>query len=160
MHKGRPVAGILAYGTWLVLLGLWQFTPCGWGASWGGRPFLFVPFIVSVAMFTGPLGGGWVGCAAGLFWGMYADAPFGFHALLLLVIGCAVGLSERFLLRNNAVVAFLLCAPATAVMVGMGRLWGEAVWRTALLNAVYTLLWSLPVYAVVRATATQLAKRR
>ncbi len=160
MHKGRPIANILAYGAWLVLLGLWQFTPCGWGALLGGRPLLFVPFTVSAAMFTGPLGGGWIGCAAGLFWGIYANTPFGFHALLLLLIGCAAGLSERFLLRNNAVVALLLSAVATAITACANRLWGPVVWWRIWLNAAHTLLWSLPVYAAVRATTTRLAKRR
>ena len=160
MRRGRPVQGGLAYGMWLVVLGLWQFTPCGWDVLWGGRPLLFVPFIVSTAMFTGPLIGGWLGCAAGFFWGVYAAAPFGVHALLLLIIGCATGLLERFLLRNNAVAALLLCAVATAVTVGADCLWGVAVWQRVVVNAVYTLLWSIPVYAMMRATYARLTKRR
>ncbi len=170
MRRQRPAAEFITYGVWTVLFGLWQFAPRGWGALWGGRPLLFVPFTVSVAMFTGPIGGGWIGAAAGLFWGIYADAPFGFHAFLLLAIGCAAGLAERFLLRNNGMAALLLCAVATLVVVMADWLWGTLFYlpqgagvllrRTGLPNAAHTLVWSWPVYAMMRATAKRLAKRR
>lgn len=165
---GRAVAGI-AYGLWILLLGLWQFAPRGWFSLWGGRPLLLIPFTVSAAMFAGPLGGAWTGVAAGLLWGLYADAPFGFHALLLLLLGCTAGMLVRLLLRNNALSAALLCGggavafclvhwaytclffPVSAALV--------LLYRAVLPDLLCTLLLSLPIYAAVRATAKRLTKR-
>lgn len=154
------VVEVLAYGLLILILGLWQAAPRGWPVIGGGRPLLLVPLVAAVAMFAGPVGGGAAGVAAGLLWDMYSNRLFGFNALVLLIIGCAVGLLVRLLLRNNVLSAFLLTAGSVVAQALVdwlcyyllpGR---EGVLlllqRTVLPNVVYTLVLALPIYGLVR----------
>ena len=160
---------VAAYGALILLLGLWQAAPGGWPTVCGGRPFLLVPLTAAIAMFAGPVGGAAAGVAAGLLWGLYADRLFGFYALLLLLIGCAVGLLVRLLLRNNTLSALLLCGGAAVAFslldwlcnyllpLREGMFWW--LWRSILPATVYTLVLSVPLYWLVR-TVTKLLKHR
>lgn len=100
----------LTYGVMLVLLAVWQAAPNGFPTVAGVRPFPLLAVAVCVAMFEGPVKGGVIGMSAGLLWDLYADRLFGFRGLLLLAIGCAVGLLVQQLLRNNLLSALLLSA--------------------------------------------------
>jgi cell shape-determining protein MreD len=162
------VVEVLAYGLLILLLGLWQAAPRGWPMIGGGRPLLLVPLVASVAMFAGPLGGGAAGVAAGLLWDMYSNRLFGFSGLVLLVIGCSVGLLVRLLLRNNVLSALLLTVGATLA-------WATVDWlcyyllpmregmvflltQQVLPNAVYTIALCLPIYGLVRLVTKILKK--
>ena len=160
---------IVAYGALVLLFGLWQFSPRAWPVIGGGRPLLLVPLTAAVAMFAGPVAGAAAGVAAGVFWGLYSDALFGFHALLLLVIGCAVGLFVRLLLRNNWLSAALLCGGAVVTYTLLDWLCNYLLplreglflllWHTVLPNMVYTLILSVPIYGVVRGVTKLLNNR-
>ena len=159
----------LAYGILILLLGLWQFSPRGWPMLLGGRPLLLVPLTAAIAMFSGPVGGAAAGVAAGVLWGLFSKALFGFHALLLMVLGCAVGLLVRLLLRNNALSALLLCGGGTAVYglvdwlcncllpLTDGALF--ILWRTVLPKIANTLILCLPLFGAVRGVTKMLKSR-
>ena len=85
-------AACVIYGGLILLFFLWQAAPHGFPTVFGARPMLLLPLVVAIAMFEGPGGGAAAGVAAGLLWDLYAFRLFGFHALLLLVLGAAVGL--------------------------------------------------------------------
>ncbi|MBE6757853.1 MAG: hypothetical protein E7552_04810 [Ruminococcaceae bacterium] len=169
LRLNSRTAECLAYGLLILLLGVWQLSPRGWPAVCGGRPLLLVPLVVAVAMFSGPVGGAAAGVAAGVLWGLFSEALFGFHALMLMLLGCAVGLLVRLLLRNNALSALLLCGGGTAVYALADWLCNCVLphpdgallllWRTVLPNTVYTLVLCLPLYGVVRGI-TKLLKNR
>ncbi|MBE6768948.1 MAG: hypothetical protein E7549_08625 [Ruminococcaceae bacterium] len=159
----------LAYGLLILFLGLWQLSPRGWVTILGGRPLLLVPLTAAIAMFSGPVGGAAAGVAAGVLWGLFSKALFGFHALMLMLLGCAVGLLVRLLLRNNALSALLLCGGGT-VAYGLVDWLCNCVlpltdgallilWRTVLPNVAYTLVLCLPLYGAVRGITKMLKNR-
>jgi rod shape-determining protein MreD len=143
-----------------MLFALWQAAPRGFPAIGGGRPLILIPLTTAVAMFTGPVGGGAAGAAAGLLWDINASRLFGFNGLTLMALGIAAGLLVRLLLRNNPLSAGLLAVGATLAQglfdwlinyllpgrPGAGLL----LVRTLLPNALYTCLLALPVYWLVR----------
>jgi len=97
-----------AYGLLIVAAVILQSLPRGLPVIGGVRPVLIVPLVVCAAMYEGPVGGAAAGIAAGLLWDMFSDRLLGFHALLLLIVGCACGLLVRLLIRNNLLSALLL----------------------------------------------------
>lgn len=159
---------VVAYGVLILLAALWQAAPRGWPIIAGGRPLLLVPLVAAIAMFVGPVGGAAAGVTAGLLWDLYATRLFGFNALVLLVIGCTVGLLVRLLLRNNPLSALLLTAGASIVQVVCDWLCNYLLpgrdgavlllWRTVLPNFVYTLVLCLPTYLLVRGVTKALKK--
>ena len=150
----------LAFGALIFLLSLWQAAPHGWPTIGGGRPLLLVPLVASIAMFVGPAGGAAAGIAAGLLWDLYSTRLFGVNALLLMLIGCAVSLLVRLLLRNNFLSALMLTGGAVAAhtlcdwllfqVLPMREGAVSVLVRVALPNAIYTLLLALPIYALTR----------
>ncbi len=150
----------LAYGVLILLLALWQFSPRGWPPLLGGRPLLLIPLTAAVAMFTGPVGGAAAGVFAGVLWGLFSQALFGFHALMLMLLGMAVGLLVRLFLRNNGLSALLLCGGGTVAYTLFDWLCNRVLpladgawlqlWQRVLPNTLYTVLLCLPVYAAVR----------
>ena len=159
----------LVYGLLILLLGMWQQAPHGWPTIVGGRPLLLVPLVAAIAMFTGPVGGAAAGVGAGLLWDLYSTRLFGFNALVLLAIGCAVGLLVRLLLRNNPLSALLLTSGSVVAQTIVSWLCTDLLpgkdgvllllWRTVLPNTVYTLVLCLPVYLLVRGVTKALKKR-
>lgn len=103
-----------AYGLMILLACILQSTPHLFTIL-GARPLLIVPVVISIAMFTGPVGGAAAGIAGGLLWDLYADRLLGFNALLLLILGCACGLLVHVLIRNNLLSAMLLIGGALLV---------------------------------------------
>lgn len=159
----------IAYGALILLVGLWQQAPNGWIAVAGGRPVPLVPLVAAIAMFAGPIGGAAAGVGAGLLWDLFSTRLFGFNALILMIIGCGVGLLVRLLLRNNPLSALLLTAGATAAQAIVAWLCCDVLpahdnvlrllWHTVLPNTVYTLVLCLPTYLLVRGVTKLLKKR-
>lgn len=160
---------VLVYSAWIVLIGLWQQAPRGWVPLFGARPTPLVPLVASIAMFTGPVGGAAAGVGAGLFWDLFSTRLFGFNALILMLIGCSVGLLVRLLLRNNPLSALLLTGGATVAQGLVGWLCcdvlpahdgvGRLFLHTVLPTMLYTLLLCLPLYLLVRGVTKLLKKR-
>lgn len=97
------------YGLLILLTCIVQSTPRLIPELFGAKPLPVIPLTVCIAMFTGPVGGAAAGVAIGFLWDMYAlDRLLGYHSLLLLVVGCAVGLLIQLLMRNNLLSAVLL----------------------------------------------------
>ncbi len=169
LRLGSRTVECLAYGILILLFAVWQLSPRGWPVLLGGRPLLLVPLTAAIAMFSGPVGGATAGIAAGVLWGLFSKALFGFHALMLMLLGCAVGLLVRLLLRNNVLSALLLCGGGTVAYALVDWLcncvlpltegaW-VLLWHTVLPNAVYTLILCLPLYGLVRGVTKMLKSR-
>ena len=175
LRGGNPLAAVrkeyikwTAYGLLLLAAFLLQSAPRALQIA-GAKPLLLVPLVVAIALFTGPIGGGAAGAAAGFLWDVYADCLPGFHGLFLLVIGCGCGLLVVLLMRNNQLTAVLLCAGALVLQVLYD--WGlsylllgydrpfAALWYTYLPCALYTLLVSPLVYGITLAVTRVLRRR-
>lgn len=157
-----------AWGLLIVLFALLQAIPHSF-EIFGARPLFLVPLVMGIALFNGPLGGAAAGLAAGLLWDLYATHIYGFNGLLLMVIGCVVGLIIWLLMRNNWLTGCLLSAAAVLVQVllewmfcvafvGEDGAW-QILWYCMLPNALYTILISPLFYWMTRGVVRLLRRR-
>ena len=147
-----------------------QMTPNGFPAPFGARAVLLLPVTVCIAIFSGPIAGGWAGIVIGLFWDVYADRLFGLNAFLLLLIGCTCGLLVRLLLRNNLLTAIILTGGALTVhglldwFLNLALLKADgsfyALWHITMPNLLYTWLLALPLYGLFAVIERKLYKLR
>ncbi len=117
LHENRPFrfirAGYIkwtAYGLVILAFTLLQSVPHLVPEVFGARPLLLLSATVGIALFTGPTGGAAAGVACGLLWDVFSPRLLGFHALILLAVGCACGLLVRLMMRNNLLTALILTA--------------------------------------------------
>ena len=105
-----PGSGLkwLVYGLLTLCVMLMQMAPRFFPVVAGARPVPLVLLVVCVALFEGARMGAGIGLLAGLLWDVYVFRPFGFDALILMVVGLMVGLLVQWLLRANFLAAMLL----------------------------------------------------
>lgn len=175
LHSGNPLSAVresyvrwAVYGALLLVAFLLQSAPHALQIA-GVKPLLLVPLVVSIALFTGPVGGGAAGAVAGFLWDLYADRLPGFHGLFLLAVGCVSGLLVVLLVRNNLLTAVLLCFAALLLQVLYD--WGlyyclmghdhpfAALFGTYLPTALYTWLVS-PILYYLTLWVTRFLRRR
>ena len=120
----------------------------------GVRAVLIPAAVVAVGLFDGGLWGGLVGLAAGFF----SDMGFSEHLVLFTVlyacIGFFSGVLGKYLFRKGFFSYIVLCAAALAVVTfcQMFRFLfftdtdAAAVWRTGLIQLLWSLPWAIPVY--------------
>ena len=105
----------IVYGVELFIVYIIQFTPSLLPRIFGESPMLLTVCAVSIALFEGDVVGMWFGMAAGLLIDAGSTAPFGFYALVHLIICYGCGLLVMYLMRNNIVTSVLLGFAAAAV---------------------------------------------
>ena len=71
-----------------------------------------IPLVVCIAMFEREMAGACFGMFAGMLWDAVGAWGDGFHAVVLLIIGCVCGLLLHYLMRVNFITALLLSACA------------------------------------------------
>ena len=98
----------IVYGVELFLVYIIQFTPSLLPLFFGESPMLLTVCAVSIAVFEGDIAGMWFGMAAGLLVDLGSTAPFGFYALISLIICYGCGLLVMYLMRNNIVTSVIL----------------------------------------------------
>lgn len=120
----------------------------------GVRALLIPAAAVAVGLFDGGLWGGIVGLAAGFF----CDMGFAENTVLFTVmfacIGFFSGVLGKYLLRKGFLSYIVLCAAALAIVTfcQMFRFLfftdtdAAAVWRTGLIQLLWSLPWAVPVY--------------
>lgn len=127
----------------------------------GVRPLLVPAAVAAVGLFDGGRWGGFMGVFAGYFCDMaYAESTFLF-TLLLAAIGFFAGALGQFLLRRGffsfAALAVLSTALVTFCQMFRFLFFSDtdpaAVWRTGLLQLLWSLPWSVPVYFPSRSIA-------
>lgn len=94
---------VLQYGSYALLFYLiyiLQATP-GVLSFWGYKPLLLAPCVVSIAMLEQEYVGGLFGAFAGALCDLTSSGYFGFHAILFLLCGTAVGLLCEYLTQRN-----------------------------------------------------------
>ncbi|HIT53630.1 MAG TPA: rod shape-determining protein MreD [Candidatus Fimivicinus intestinavium] len=114
-----------------------------------------IPLTVCIAMLERETAGACFGMFAGMLWDAVTVRGDGFHAVVLLLTGCACGLLLHYLMRMNFVTALLLAACAALLhnvlywlvflaIPGYAGAWG-ALARFYLPASLYSLLF-LPVF--------------
>jgi len=137
------------YALFILLLSVAGQTPGAIPAIWGARPLLAVPLTVCAAAVTGPGGGGAAGLFTGFLWDAYSpDRPAGYHALLLMLLGCAVGLLFKLRLRRNLFMLMIVMAGALAVVGGPDWL----LWPATRSGAALLYTWAVTpiLYWIIR----------
>lgn len=123
-------------------------------------PLFLIPAVISIAMVEGETAGGIYGIVAGLFWDCATGRIFGFNALFLMIIGVAVGLFIKFLIRNITVSGFLFTFVFTFThelitwfffyyMEG-NRDFIYTILHIILPTAVITVVFAVPIYLLIR----------
>lgn len=158
------------YGFFALLFALLQMAPNGFPTIGVARPEPLIVFVVCVAMLEGPTIGSVMGVVSGLLWGLYSPRLFGYHGLILMFIGLAVGLLVQWLLRANFYSAMLLCASAVLLYTLLDWLLCYVLFMDSeavavlvgvyLPNALYTTLISPFMYWLILWIARLLRRRK
>ncbi len=123
-------------------------------ALFGVRALIIPAAVVAVGLFDGGLWGGFVGLAAGLLSDIGSADTVVMFTVLYALLGFLTGAMGQFLFRKGFLSFLVLCAAALAVVTfcQMFRFLfftdtnAAAVWRTGILQLLWSLPWSVPVY--------------
>ena len=154
---------VVLYALLLALLFIMQDHIVAHITVFGVHALLIPAAVVAVGLYDGGLWGGLFGLAAGFFTDMgLADHVFMF-TVVLAAIGFFSGVLGQFLFHRGFVSYIVLCLAAMAVVTfcQMFRFLfftdtdPAAVWRTGLIQLVWSLLWAVPVYFPCKSAAGQ-----
>ena len=120
----------------------------------GVHALLIPAAVVAIGLFDGGLWGGFVGLAAGYFSDMGCPEQLFLYTVLLAAAGFFSGALGKFLLHKGFLSYMVLCAVTLGILTfcQMFRFlfftdtaaW--PVWRTGLLQILWSLPWAVPVY--------------
>lgn len=130
---------------------------------WGVRPMLIPATVVAIGLFEGGLWGGFVGLAAGYFMDLgYIESTVLF-TILLTVVGFFSGVLGKYLLHKGFLSYMTLALTAT-ILVTLIQMFSFlfftdtnawAVWRTGLIQILWSLPWAVPLYFPCRSIAAR-----
>lgn len=169
--KSRAVrARVFFHILMLILVFLMQSLPHFMPRIGGVYPLLLIPAVVCIGMFERELIGGFLGLFAGVLWDITSLRIAGFHAVLLLVIGCACGLMVIHLMRNSLLSAILLtffsllfyelCNWIFFYVLAGKEMLGYQLVHFALPRLAYSLVFTLPFYLLSRAAVKRMRREK
>lgn len=133
----------------------------------GVRAMLVPAAVVAVGLFDGGVWGGFVGLAAGVF----CDMGYAEHTVLFTVLftvgGFFSGVLGKYLLHKGFVSYITLAAVVMAVIT-LCQMFPflffsdtdvRAVWRTGLIQFLWSTVWAVPIYFPCRSIASRPLKR-
>lgn len=150
----------IAHCLLLLVCYLLEVTPNLFPTFFGTLPNLIMIVVVCIAMFEKDLAGAIFGLAGGLLLDVTSIQLPGFNAIILLIIGCAVGLIVSNLLKNTLSSALLLCGGAALiyniiywlafyVFRGVEHAMYYFV-RYMIIEVLYTIILLIPIYLIMR----------
>ena len=149
---------VYALGVWFVAV--LQGDPHLIPRVMGMAPLLIVPCVTAIAMQEGEIPGAVFGVLGGLVWDVGDGSVFGYNALFLLVVCVAAALLVQFLFRNTLAAEVLFTAIFTLIhgcvtwffyVYMRGNVdFAHAFLCTILPTTAYTMLFSVPLYYLVR----------
>lgn len=150
----------IGHSVLLAVCWLLQVTPGLLPRIFGTLPMPVMVCAVCIAMFEKDLAGAVFGLVGGLLTDLNSLHAPGFNAILMMMIGCAVGLLVSNLMKNTLSAALMLNAGALLAyhivywfcFYLLGRVEHALYYfaRYELVSIVYTLLFVIPVYLLVR----------
>ncbi len=121
-------------------------------------PVLLPIAVVGIATFEGSSRGGGYGLVAGMLCDVSFNQPVIVMTVVLTVVGILVGvLSETIMARGFP--TYFLCCAATLVLTSFVSIFPlvffenvefSALLRTGILQALYSIIFTLPIYPIVR----------
>lgn len=120
----------------------------------GVKPMLVPAAVVAIGLFDGGLWGGFVGLAAGYFTDMGYPEHVVLFTVLLAAAGFFAGVLGKYLLHKGF-VSYLVLTVLTLCIVTFCQMFrflffsgtaAWAVWRTGLIQVLWSLPWAVPVY--------------
>lgn len=132
----------------------------------GVKAMLIPAAVAAAGLLDGGLWGGVFGLAAGVFWDMGSTEHVILFTVLLAAIGFFTGVLGQFLFHRGFVSHIVLAAAALAVVTfcQMFRFLfftdtdPAAVWRTGLIQLLWSLPWAVPVYFPCRSIAGRFSR--
>lgn len=132
-------------------------------ALFGVRAMLIPAAVVAIGLFEGGLWGGFLGLAAGYFFDLGYTEQTVLFTLLLTAIGFFSGVLGKYLFHKGFVsyMVLVLTAMTLITLIQMFRFlfftdtnaW--AVWRTGLIQILWSLPWAVPIYFPCKAIAAR-----
>ena len=151
---------ILKYAITVVIINSMQVSLCNYLTIGNIKPNLVIPFVVSVAIVNGPVTGGIVGLACGIFMDALSSGTTIINSLTYMYLAVISGILNINYFRNNAGVVMLFTFIGTilcelCVHFVHFAIWGSSNIFVALINpifliALYTLIYTIPVYSITK----------
>lgn len=121
---------------------------------WGVRPMMIPAAVVAIGLFEGGVWGGFVGLAAGYFFDLGYIENTVLFTILLTGIGFFSGVLGKYLLQKGF-VSFMVMVLAAMIVVTVPQMFhflfftdtaSWPVWRTGILQILWSLPWAMPLY--------------
>ena len=116
--KSEKSARFIRWGTYILftfLLFLLQQTPYMLPTIYGVKPHLLLPFVVCVSLFENDVFAVALSVFAGLLWDVSSMRPFGFSALILMILSLTVYCLISFLIRRHFFTGLFFCIAAIGI---------------------------------------------
>ena len=157
----------IVYGLLLLVMFILQNLIVSRIALFGAKPLLIPSVVVAIGLFEGGVWGGLIGLAAGYFSDMGTSGHMVLFTVLLPAAGFFAGALGKYMLHRG-LMSFLTLTLVTLLAAAFCQMFrflffvGEdtrqflalylpgrqmwPVWRTGILQTVWSLLWAVPVY--------------
>ena len=130
---------------------------------WGVRPMLIPAAVVAIGLFEGGSWGGFIGLAAGYFFDFGYIEQTVLFTIFLTVIGFFSGALGKYLLYKGF-VSYMALVLAAMILITAAQMFSFlfftdtnawAVWRTGLIQILWSLPWAVPIYFPCRNIASR-----
>lgn len=136
----------------------------------GAVPVLLVPAVICAAMFVREWAGAAFGLAAGIFMDLSTPGATCFHAVTLMLMGCAAGLLITCVFNNNLLAAlafnlvfiFLFVTAKWFFLYYMAEYDSPGLYfiKYSLPDGLYTWVLSIPMYLLIRRIMKSMREKR
>lgn len=151
------------YGIWLILLSAIQPTLLNYIVIYSSKPNLFLIFVILAAFFGGKKDGAAIGALFGLMYDFLLCKTVGLHAILYMYFGALFGVMSENVLKNPTLIISVPAVLLTSLFVGCIEylfrsftvtefLFGYSFIHIILPEAVYSALFTVPVYLILKKT--------
>ena len=129
----------------------------------GVRAMMIPAAVVAIGLFEGGQWGGFLGLAAGYLFDLGYTEQTVLFTILLTVIGFFSGVLGKYLLHKGF-VSFLVLVLAAMSFITLAQMFrflfftdtdAWAVWRTGLIQILWSLPWAVPIYFPYKAIAAR-----
>lgn len=130
---------------------------------WGVRPMLIPAAVVAIGLFEGGSWGGFIGLAAGYFFDFGYIEQTVLFTIFLTVIGFFSGALGKYLLYKGF-VSYMALVLAAMILITAAQMFSFlfftdtnawAVWRTGIVQILWSLPWAVPIYFPCRNIASR-----
>ena len=155
---GKGIMKVLKYAGLLFLLYILQAAVFTHIRLFGVKPLILPVAIMCAALFEGMTAGGIVGLAAGILCDMSFNQPALQFTIFMTALGFAAGYLFETVL-STSFTSFLICTTAALFVCAVIQFFGIVVYngadilsvlKTAVIQTVYSAVFIVPLYYVVR----------